>query len=257
MLLLSTHSLDPCLWGESVLPDVRTPTSLSLHLTSSSITPAGSVHKSRGDNVVHMWVQLTRWCVFASTLCKYDVRKGDLFVLSWVRVRRVGRGSTSSELLCSGGVRSILLLPLVAKCLETIDVCKWHMFVCMSVVVVFGALECWSMLCVCDGDVMDVVFSVLYCEACSCKCSCMGSMSVPSCSCCMFVSCVHPVAVLNAGPGCKKRPYGRDIPQSRSHNCLVCSHKCLLLFTSSCCRECFYDVCACTEMCCMWVLGIR
>ena len=26
----------------------------------------------------------------------------------------------------------------------------------------------------------------------------MGSMSVSSCSCCMFVSCVHPVAVLNA-----------------------------------------------------------
>ena len=30
---------------------------------------------------------------------------------------------------------SILLLSLVAKCLETIDVCIWHMFVCMSVVV--------------------------------------------------------------------------------------------------------------------------
>ena len=26
----------------------------------------------------------------------------------------------------------------------------------------------------------------------------MGSISVSSCSCCMFVSCVHPVAVLNA-----------------------------------------------------------
>ena len=29
-------------------------------------------------------------------------------------------------------------------------------------------------------------------------CSCMGSMSVSSYRCCMFVSCVHPVAVLNA-----------------------------------------------------------
>ena len=56
----------------------------------------------------------------ASTLCKYDLRKGDLFVLSWARVRRVRRGSISSELLvCGGGVRSILLLPLVARCLET------------------------------------------------------------------------------------------------------------------------------------------
>ena len=62
-------------------------------------------------------------CVLASTLCKYDLRKGDLFVLSWARVRRVRRGSISSELLvCGGGVRSILLLPLVARCLETIDV---------------------------------------------------------------------------------------------------------------------------------------
>ena len=26
----------------------------------------------------------------------------------------------------------------------------------------------------------------------------MGNMSVSSCKCCMFVSCVHPVAVLNA-----------------------------------------------------------
>ena len=36
----------------------------------------------------------------------------------------MGRGSISSELLrCGGGVRSILLLPLVTRCLETIDVC--------------------------------------------------------------------------------------------------------------------------------------
>ena len=26
----------------------------------------------------------------------------------------------------------------------------------------------------------------------------MGSVSVSSCICCMFVSCVHPVAILNA-----------------------------------------------------------
>ena len=81
-------------------------------------------------------------CVLASTLCKYDLRKGDLFVLSWARVRRVRRGSISSELLvCGGGVRSILLLPLVARCLETIDVCIWRMFVFMSVVVtVWGSV---------------------------------------------------------------------------------------------------------------------
>ena len=70
------------------------------------------------------------------------LRKGDLFVLSWARVRRVRRGSISSELLvCGGGVRSILLLTLVARCLETIDVCIWRMFVFMSVVVtVWGSV---------------------------------------------------------------------------------------------------------------------
>ena len=30
-------------------------------------------------------------CDLASTLCKYDLRKGDLFVLSWAMVRRVRR----------------------------------------------------------------------------------------------------------------------------------------------------------------------
>ena len=63
-------------------------------------------------------------CDLASTLCMYDFRKGDLFVLSWAMVRRVRMGSISSKLLmCGGDVRSTLLLPLVARCLETIDVC--------------------------------------------------------------------------------------------------------------------------------------
>ena len=75
-------------------------------------------------------------CVWASTLCKYDLRKGDLFVMSWARVRRVRCGSLSSELLmCGGGERSILLLPLVARCQETIDVCIWRMIDFMFVVV--------------------------------------------------------------------------------------------------------------------------
>ena len=69
-------------------------------------------------------------CDLASPLCKYDLRKGNLFVLSWARLRRVRRGSISSALpICGGGERIILLLPLVARCLETIDVCIWRMFV--------------------------------------------------------------------------------------------------------------------------------
>ena len=59
---------------------------------------------TRGDNVVRMWAKLKRlcvscvWmlqrgysgdgCVLASTLCKYDLREGDLIVLSCARVRR-------------------------------------------------------------------------------------------------------------------------------------------------------------------------
>ena len=52
------------------------------------------------------------------------------------------RGNFSFELLvCGGGVRSILLLPLVSRYLETIDVCIWRMFVFMSVVVtVWGSV---------------------------------------------------------------------------------------------------------------------
>ena len=107
-----------------------------------------------------------------------------------------------------------VLLPLVARCLETIDVCIWRMFVFMFVVVIVLLGVCGNVCCVaaivkdsgalslgvlkyvaclckgCDGCCV-----CLYCDAWSCRCSCMGSMSVSSCRCCMFVSCVHPVAV--------------------------------------------------------------
>ena len=57
----------------------------------------------------------------------------------------------------------------------------------------------------------------LYCELWSCRCSCIGNVSVSSCISCKCVSCVNPVAVLNAadcmpcslinaGRGCKRRP---------------------------------------------------
>ena len=66
---------------------------------------------------------------------------------------------------------SILLLPLVARCLETIDVCIWRMFVLMTV---------WGLWEVCCVVVVfkDSVFLAF--------------------KCCMFVSCVHHVAGLNA-----------------------------------------------------------
>ena len=42
---------------------------------------------------------------------------------------------------------SILLLPLVARCLEIIDVCIWRMFVCIYVVVtVWGSVGMFVVL---------------------------------------------------------------------------------------------------------------
>ena len=71
---------------------------------------------------------------------------------------------------------------------------------CVAVVVnnIFsslGVLKCVVCLCSgCDG----CCILCLYCEAWSCRCSCMGSVSVSACRCWMFVSCMHHVAVLNA-----------------------------------------------------------
>ena len=44
--------------GVSNVPTCGPPASFYVHLASSAVTPAGSVHKSKGDNVVRMWVQL-------------------------------------------------------------------------------------------------------------------------------------------------------------------------------------------------------
>ena len=43
---------------------------------------------------------------------------------------------------------------------------------------------------VCVRDVMDVMFSVCIVRR---GAVCVGSVTVLSCRCCMFVSCVHPV----------------------------------------------------------------
>ena len=59
--------------GESDHPAFGPPASLYLPQASSSITPAGSVHKSRDDNVVRMWVQLKR-CVS----CVWVLQRGHI-----------------------------------------------------------------------------------------------------------------------------------------------------------------------------------
>ena len=61
----------------------------------------------------------------------------------WVfqRGNSVDGCNLAATLICGGGVRSILFLSLLARCLETIDVCIWRMFVFLSVVVtVWGSV---------------------------------------------------------------------------------------------------------------------
>ena len=71
----------------------------------------------------------------------------------------------------------------------------------------------------------------------------MGSMSVSSYRC-MFVSCVNPLAVLNAAfcmtcsllmlvEDARGQPNGRGILQSRSHDCLIGSHECLTIHSKT------------------------
>ena len=90
------------------------------------------------------------------------------------------------------------------------------------------------MLCVC-------VFCV-YSEAWSCRYSCMGIMSVSSCRCCTFVSCVHLVAVLNVAfcMTCRLLMLVEDPRGDHALEPVVGSHECLLLFTPFGCGECFF-----------------
>ena len=59
----------------------------------------------------------------------------------------------------------------------------------------------------CECCVMQMVNVCVLCASCG------------SCQCCVL----HNLQFVNAGRGCKRRPYGRGILQSRSHNCLVVS----------------------------------
>ena len=59
MFLLSTP-LTLSRGGESDLPACGRPANFIVYLANSAVTPAGSVHKSRGDNMVCMWVSVTK-----------------------------------------------------------------------------------------------------------------------------------------------------------------------------------------------------
>ena len=71
---------------------------------------------------------------------------------------------------------------------------------------VYGKYECF---------VMQMLYVCVLCASCG------------SSQCCIL----HDLQFVNAGRGC-----------NRSHNCFIGSHECLLLFTPSCCSECFYDL---------------
>ena len=81
-------------------------------------------------------------------------------------------------------------------CSDCVEVCV--NVCCVAAVVkdiVFSLGVLKYVVCLCKGCDGCCVFC-LHCDAWSCRVSCMGSMSVSSYRC-MFVSCVHHVAVLN------------------------------------------------------------
>ena len=95
----------------------------------------------------------------------------------------------------------------------------------------------------CACFVMQMLYICVLCASCG------------SSQCCVL----QDLQFVNAGRGCKRRPYGRGILQSCSHNCIVCSHECLLLLPHPVAVSAFMirrGLCACTEMLWMCVLYV-
>ena len=62
---------------------------------------------------------------------------------------------------------------------------------------------------------------------------------------------LNDLQFVNAGRGCKRQPYGKNILQSRSHDCFIGSHECFLLLAHPVAVSAFIiysGLCACTEM---------
>ena len=70
----------------------------------------------------------------------------------------------------------------------------------------------------CECFVMRMLYVCVLCASCD------------SSQCCIL----HDLQFVNAGRECKRQPHGRGILQSRSHDLLVDSHECLILFNPSC-----------------------
>ena len=81
------------------------------------------------------------------------------------------------------GVCDFVVLSVVEVCADYGGVNVFH--VCINFGVVYGVGVC--------VNVCGVV-----CDVCSWRCSFMGRVCVSSCRCCLFVSVVHPVAIVSA-----------------------------------------------------------
>ena len=84
---------------------------------------------------------------------------------------------------------------------------------------------------------------------------CILCASCGSSPCCILLD----LQFVNTDRGCKRRPYGRGILQSRYHDCLIGSHECLLLLSHPVTVSVFIicsDLCACTEILWMCVLYV-
>ena len=169
---------------------------LFLHVSSKGITLAGSVHRSRTIIGVYSLVHVKRCvmsCSKASTLCRCDVRKADLLVLSCARVQRCALVSE---------VVTVAVWMRFKFCLVYADVTFLSVLMCMVYLLLLKAVCFLSLGVVCfvsgwSGCVGCCDFCLI-CDACSCKWVCRGSISVSSCKCCMFMSCVQPVAMRSA-----------------------------------------------------------
>ena len=108
-----------------------------------------------------------------------------------------------------------------------------------------GVCSCIVGLCSgCDG----CCEFCLICDACSLRCFWSGSFFVSSCRCCVFVYCVHPVAVLNV-TFFKYINTFKFVEHARGdhtdHYCFISSCECLLLFAPCCywCPTHPYNIC--------------
>ena len=183
--------------------------------------------------------------VFASTLCKYDLRNGDLFVLSWAMVRRVCLESVSSVVFkCGSGVCSILLFCDYGGvyCCEVgvyVLLCNgvWVLMMFVVYLVLLNVIYFLSMrvcLCIvglcswCDGCCPFCLICDVYSSRCSWSSSILFRRVDVVCLCPAFFLLQFVIVrfVLFQVYGCLWMEHTWGWP----HDYLICSRERLLLF---------------------------